>query len=104
MSDKPEQQARDFVEDTVAKAGDIAVRVGDRVEDIVDDTVDKAKAVFNDLDDTSEGAASAAREAAVDAYEEVAEAYKRNPGKVIAIAAIAVAALAVVVSLLGKRR
>jgi len=104
MSDKPEQRARDVVDDAVTKAGDLADRVGDRVEDLVDNTVDKAKAVFNDLDDSSEGTATAAREAAFDAYEEVTEAYKRNPGKVIAIAAIAVAALAVVVSLLGKRR
>jgi polyhydroxyalkanoate synthesis regulator phasin len=100
MSDKTAQHVHDLVEDTVTKAGELA----DQARTLVSDTVADAKTVIGDLDDNTEAAVAAARDLAVEAYENVSAAFKRSPARVIALGSIAFAVAATVATLIAKRR
>jgi hypothetical protein len=100
MSDKTAQHVHDLVEDAVTKATELT----DQARTAVDGTVADAKAVISDLDDSTEAAVVAAKDYAVDTFDKVSAAYKRNPAQIIAIGSIAVAVVTAVVTLVAKRR
>jgi len=100
MNDKTAQQAHDLVEDTVTKAGEIT----EQARHALDDTVTSAKAIIRDFDDNAGSTVTAVRKFAADAVDKVTAAYKRNPTQVIALGTFAVAVLAALGTLVGKRR
>ncbi|POH62561.1 MULTISPECIES: hypothetical protein [Cryobacterium] len=98
MTDNTAQQAHDLVEDTVAKAGELA----DQARHAVDDTVATATAALRDIDTTA--AIASAREFATDTFGKLSDAYKRNPTLVLTLGSVAVAAVTGLGALLAKRR
>ena len=100
MSDKTAQNVHDLVEDTVSKGSELV----DQARTVVEDGVAGAKAVISDLDDNTEAAVEAAREFAVETFDKVYGAYKRNPVQVIALGSFAVAVVTALAALVVKRR
>ncbi|TFC01657.1 hypothetical protein E3O42_09805 [Cryobacterium adonitolivorans] len=98
MTDNTTQQAHDLVEDTVAKAGELA----DQARHAVDDTVATATAALREIDTSA--AIASAREFATDTFDKLSDAYKRNPTLVITLGSVAVAAVTGLGALLGKRK
>jgi polyhydroxyalkanoate synthesis regulator phasin len=108
--DQAAQKVHDLVEDTVAKAGEIAEHARAAVDDtvanaksVVDDTVANAKSAVNNFDDTADTAVTAVRVYALELLDKVSAAYKNNPSRVVAIATGAVAVLATVMTVSGRR-
>ncbi|MBX0301140.1 hypothetical protein K2F54_14285 [Cryobacterium sp. 1639] len=98
MSDKTAQNVHDLVEDTVTKASAVV----DQARTALDDTLTDAKAAIRDLDDND--TITAVRVVAAEAVDNVTGAYKRSPARVIVLGTLAVAAVALLGSLLSKRR
>jgi predicted metal-dependent peptidase len=98
MSDKSAQQIHDLVEDTVTKAAAVV----DQARSVIDDTLTDAKSAIRDLDDND--ALTAVRVVAAESVDNVTSAYRRSPGRVIALGTLAVSAVALLGLLLSKRR
>jgi len=98
LADDAAGKARDIAEDAASKAGDLA----DQARHAIDDTVATATAAFREIDTTE--VLTSAQKFATDAFDKLAEAYKRNPALVITLGSVAVAAVTGLGTLLGKRR
>ena len=100
MTDNPAQLAHELAETAATKARELA----DQARHAVDDTVSDAKEVVRDLEESADTAVLTARVFALDVFDKVAAAYKRNPALVIGVGSAALATVALLTGRGGKRR